>query len=333
MIKGRKKEQKKEIIRFPTAEELYDCTNGGYDIFKRYLGKIGKVMDRPWGKRESHPSWGIFMNPSNGYWYWKDHATEESGTALQFVERYFNLSHGDAKDMIVKDFCTGNVGQMTPVRPPEAIERDYVDIKFSDQSFKERHHAFWNIAEVTEEDLRKLNYFAVKDLAINGKRVPISDKESVFAYLCEEEDAAKIYFADRPKGKKFKMNVSGKHLWHFDDIDYCDDMIIQKSNKDLAVTKMIFKDVICTPNESVSIFDDSTVSRINRKSSNPIIFYGSDEDGMTKSRKICELTGWNRIYTPEEFLPDVNDVYSFVRMHNLIRMGTGLKELEKLIRI
>src|SRR5687767_12609906 len=134
MIKGKTK------LDLPKPEAVYDVTNGGYDIYKYYLGKVGRQMPRPWGKKERKPSWGIYPG-YGGYWYWKDQANEETGTAVQFVERYFHLNYSDAMAKICWDFGIGSqeVKVTKPIvtwEKPILEEYEYADIQFIDQPFK-----------------------------------------------------------------------------------------------------------------------------------------------------------------------------------------------------
>lgn len=329
MIKGK---QKTELL---TADEVLMRTGGGYDIYRYYLGNVGRVMPRPWGK-DNHPSWGIF--PYNGIWMWKDQAKEDSGTAIQFVEKYFGLSFGEAMAKICWDFGINN-GREINAKPvkinwerPEEVEKDYCSIKFDDKPFEKRHHEFWNIAEASEEHCRKYDCYAVKSLAIDGKRVGIRKDEIVFAFYVPELDSAKIYFADRKKENKFKNNVPYRHLWHFDKIQQCDDLIVQKSPKDLIITALITPCVTATQNESIKVFNEDIVGKINSVTKTPWIWYGSDDDGVKKCKTVTGANKWKYINTPKALLPDVNDTYSFVRFHNEQSMGTGLQNLTEFMK-
>lgn len=330
MIKG------KQRGNFITVDEILKRTNGGHDIFMYYLGSVSRLMNRPWGGKEKKLSWGVF--PKNGIWFWKDSASEESGTAIHFVERYFNLTFNEAKDKICWDFGLG--GKETNLSPvqvtwdrPEIEDKEYSHIAFSAKPFQKKHHEFWNIAEVTEEHCKKYNCFAVKDAAINRRRVPIAQGEIVFAYYCPEEDTVKLYFPEREKDKKFRTNVSFHHLWNYTNLSECENLIVQKSNKDMIVTSLLTPCVTATMSEAVKIFNKDTVDKINKISKKPWIWYGSDWDGVQKCKEITDTNKWRYINTPKILLPDVNDVYGMVKMYNLTNPGTGIKELEKFMKL
>lgn len=337
MVKG---EQKKTYI---SVDEILKSTSGGYDIFRTYLGSVSKLMKRPWpgpkGTKDNHASWGVF--PKGGVWFYKDKATEEAGTAIQFVQKHFGLTLHQAKDKICWDFGLGGGEEINanPVQvvweKPEIQDKEYAHITFEDQIFKKHHHKFWNAAEVTEEHLRKLNYFAVKSLAINRKFIPIRDNEVVMAYYAPEEDGVKIYFPERPD-MKFRTNIQDKYLWNFSLLEPCKNLIVQKSCKDLAVTTMISPHCTATESEGVHIFgsmedgkwmpNEEVTGRINKVCKSPIIWYGSDPDGVRKCQEITKLNKYRYVNTPKNLLPDINDSFLYAKKF-------GLKGLEQFMKL
>lgn len=317
MIKGKRK--------CGDLNEVLSATSGGYDIFRYYLGKVGRVMQRPWGARETKLSWGIF--PHNGLWFYKDQATEESGTSVHFVMKYFSLNLPEALNKISWDFgIGGNVVNISPVRVTweKPDEQDYMSINFSSKPFEKMHHEFWNKAGVSEEHCNKYNCWAVKDLAINKKRVGIRG-ELVFAYYCPEEDGVKVYFPNRGRGEKFRNNVSYHHLWNFDNLESCEKLVVQKSNKDMIVTSLITPCVTSTQAEAVKIFDEPTVNKINSITIKPWIFYGSDQDGVKKCKEITGCNKWKYINTPKNLLPDINDAYGYACKFGIEGLASFMK--------
>jgi len=316
MVKGNKKS-------FVDVDDLLYYTDGGKEIYQLYLGEVKRVMKRPWGT-DNHPSWGVF--PVNGVWIWKDQATEESGGPVQFVQTLFNLTWSEALEKINKDLKLDDKatreGRIYRLHAPE--QKKYAHITAKTRKFGNRHHKFWNAAEVNEDWCKKHNCFAVKELSINRKKVAISEEERVFVYLADDINKVKVYFPDRPRdtGERFRTNVPGNYLWGFNKLEGCDKLVIHKSNKDLIVFSLLFPCNITTQSESIKVFDKANVDRINGITKEPWVFYGSDMDGVRKCTTITDTNGWRYINTPQHMLPEVNDVYSFVKKH-------GLKELEK----
>lgn len=326
MVKGRVKDNS-----YLTVDEIMDATDGGYSVYKYYLGKIHRIMSRPWGKQENHPSWSLFYR--RNVWFWKDHASEETGNAIHFLQRYYNLTFLEAVTKISHDFGLAKVGNVIPrsskitwAPPTEEEKKDYVLIDFKEQPFQKHHHKFWNIAGVTEVDCRQKDCYAVKRLAINRINIPLRSDETVFVFYAREEQSMKVYFPDRARDKRFRNNVPFHYLWNYRNIESPEKLIIQKSPKDMIVTSILTPNVIATQNESINVFDDETVARILDKSKNPIIWYGSDEDGVKKCTAVTNKLGWGYVNTPKILLPQINDAYGYAARFGL----EGLEEFMKL---
>lgn len=327
MVRGSKKP---DII---TYEEVLRMTGGGYDIYMAYEGKVEKKMKRPWGT-DRNPSWGIFCR--NGVWFWSDRATEESGTAIEYMQKKFGLNFGDCMKKLVWDFGWGeekiNASPIKVVWERKKEEQEPIHITFDTQPFKKKHHEFWNIAEVTERDCNKLECWAVKTLVVKRRIFRFKPDEIVFAYYAPELKKVKIYFPEREKNEKFLNNVPYFYLWNIRNVQKCNDVIVQKSYKDLIVTSLITPCIISTQAEAVQIFNEETVQTINSLADNVWVWYGSDDDGVKKCKEITNTNKWKYINTPKMLLPDVNDNYGFVRMHNLKNPGTGIKKLEEFMK-
>lgn len=323
MIKSKK-------ISHLSPEDLLYYTSDGKEIYEHYLGRVSRVaMKCPW-RSDKHPSWGIFYK--GGTWLWKDQATEEAGNAITFVQRLFDLSYSDAMQKIAFDFKLGDKQVIADRVYEKQAEKpkDYVKIEYLITPFKKRHHEFWNCVEVTEDVCKKFDCYAVKDLSINGLNIQLSPVERVFVYYAQDIMANKIYFPDRVGNNRFRTNVPYNYLWEYSKLGNCDKLVVHKSMKDLIVFSQLFPCNIATQNESVKIFNEEVVGKINSITTEPWIFYGSDNDGVKKCTEITNTNKWKYINTPKSMLPEINDVYSYVKKHGLKSLETFCKS-KKLI--
>lgn len=307
-----------------TVDDILFYTNGGKDVFLKYLGKISPTMKRPWGK-DSKPSWGVFE--SNKVYYYKDLANEESGTAIQFVQKLFKLSFGEACEKIKWDFQLG--GKESIVQRvgynSDKQEKKLVHIAYDLQPFQKRHHEFWNCTSVSEEWCKKYNCYAVKNLVVDRKKVYISPKERVFVYE-KSYGKGKVYFPDREGMNRFRNNLPWDFLWNVENIEKGKRVVVQKSMKDLIVTSLIYPNIVATQAEHLRIFIDKdnqrtpVVDRIEDISKDVWVFYGSDPDGVSKCQNITNSLGWKYINTPKEEDPDINDSYSYACKYGLDKL-------------
>jgi hypothetical protein len=338
MITGTLKKEKS----FLGSEEILDRTTGGYDIYMFYLGKVARIMNRPWGRTERKPSWGIY--PWNGLWLWKDQAREEAGNAIQFVQKTYGLDYNGAINKIASDFGITPNEELTKLKPkvvtwdePTEEDKVYVRMNFTSKPFQKEHHEFWAGTDVCEARCNRYECWAVKDLAIKGKRFKLRENEVVFAYYAPQEDAVKIYFPERGQDEwnpKFRNNVSGSYLWNYERLleqtgGSLEKGLIQKSMKDLLVSTLFTENVIAGQNEQSKLWlSPYTQERVGKLFSGQIwMAFGSDTDGMEKSQKVTSHTGWNRAYPDENLLPTINDFYSLAKAQSPKAVENLLKQV------
>lgn len=332
MITGSKKITKEDIEK--EVQEVLRYTNDGYDIYRYYLNEVKRVMQRPWPgeKRERNISWGVYYY--NGTYIWNDNAREEKGNAITFVQRYFSLSFKEAMDKIKWDFGIG--GKDTERRvvinwkaPSKEERKEYSHISFTHKPWKDEHHKFYAGTGVDESHALKWETYALKDAAVNRRRIILKPNEVAWAYYHPEQDAVKLYFPER-ETFRWWTNVEGTTLWGMENVGECDNLVIQKSNKDRLIHLLYNPNVICPQNEKTTIFDRSEypeiVGEIEMKCARPTVFFGSDEDGRKKSGKIISLTGWREVYTPLGLMPDINDLYGYAKRYGPEETYEFLKE-------
>ncbi len=327
MIQGKKKTDLLDV------DEIMMLTNGGFDIFRYYLGATcGRIMQRPWmgSKKEKTLSWGIFCKGYTGIWCYSDRATEDSGNAIHFVQKYFGLTFPEAINKICWDFGLG--GYKTISKPAEItwekpdIEKDYTEIGVINKPFTQRHKDYWSIVGCSEEHCNEYNCFAVKNLAINRRNVPINPNEIVFSYYNPVDHSYKIYFPDRPKDKRFKNNVRGHYIWYLDRYNDCDDLMIAKSNKDAIVLAQFGLCVAATQNEGISCIEPN-IEEIQSRTKKIHIVYGNDKQGWDMSYKITKKYGWDYFNIPQpELEKGIIDPYDYAKAY-------GPKKLEELLKL
>jgi len=209
-------------------------------------------------------------------------------------------------------------------KPPVFEERE-IPISFSSKKWGKGEHKFWEGTGVNEQHCRKYETYAVKDLAVNRRKVYIRPGEVVWAYYAQDIDKAKIYFPEREKGSRFKGNVPGDYLWNIENVQQCDRLFVQKSMKDLLINTLYTKCVIATQNESAQNLLEYNYDRIENISEKKIICFGSDFQGWHESLLITYLTGWDYMNTPNHLLPDINDLYGFSKLVGYEEVGKYLK--------
>lgn len=318
MIKGRLNNQKM------TVDELMSLTNGGFDIFALYLGKVSRVMSRPWGKRELHMSWSIF--PRGNVFFWKDHATEENGNAIHFVQKYFNLTFYEAFTKIVSDFNLENKGEIKKIvtwDPPDKTE-EYTHISFTECPFNDRHAKYWNDYHLSEDYLKRHNIFRVKTLAIRRKIVRLNKDELTFAYYNEPTDSVKILRIGVDPNKKWRTNASGDTLWLKEFLRSNEKLVISKSVKDSLCLSLFGINSVAVQSENISCIKNN--QDWLKGVTSPIIAFGTDEQGKTQSRLITKTYGYKHYNVPDNLLKsNINDIAEWCK-HDISDLETHLRK-------
>lgn len=320
---------KGEIKQSPiTWEYILSITSGGWDVFFIEIGKfpVSRAFPSPL-RRDRHPSFTIFFR--DNVWMYKDFSNDDAGDALKFVKKKYSLSHREAIDKIcqdlgisqtTKEYCPVQIIDKAPVYEPSEIH-----IGFSERKWRKEHYQFWEGTDVDEQHARKYNTFAVKELAINRRRIRIGDNEVVFAYYAEDIDKVKIYFPQREKGERFRGNVEGNYMWYLNNYKKCDQLFIVKSNKDALVLSKMGYCVAVTQSENKRYIDNN-LDKIQEVSKNVVICYGSDNQGVNESKKITDAYSWDYFNTPKkDLILGINDPYSYVKKY-------GVEKLENLIK-
>lgn len=303
-------------------EQILEATHGGYDVFRHEIGKFptGKAFSHPL-KKDRDPSGSMVCR--NGVWFLCDFAkTYPTMTALQFIQKKYALNYRGAVDKMAIDFGLKKMaGEYVPVEikweEPVGREECTIHIGFSGRKWKKEQHEFWKGTEVDEAHCKKYETYAVKDLAINRRRVAIKDGEVVWAYYADDIDRVKIYFPERPKRDRFKTNVPGNYLWNIKNIGACDKLVVQKSNKDMLCTLVMFPCVIATMSENAGLFTEEVVETIHGLSKKIWVAYGSDQQGVDQSTQLSEKYKWKWVNPPAKLLPDINDCYSLERAQGI----------------
>lgn len=297
-----------------TTEYILSITNGGWDIFVKEIGyfPVGRAFKHPL-KRDRDPSGSIFN--CEGVWLLFDWAsTFPTMNALQFVAAKYGIDWREARKKVCADLGIEKMDkEYVPLevfrKPPEYGVND-IHVSFTEGKWRKEHHEFWENTDVTKAHCLKYDTFAVKEAAINRRKVKIKPNEVVWAYYAADIDRVKLYFPERPKKERFRGNVPNDYIWNINNVGECDKLVVQKSMKDLLCTTVLFECVIATQNESAKIFTNALADRVNVLSKNIWLAFGSDPQGVQQSKEISDFYKYKWVNPPKNLLPEINDAYS-----------------------
>lgn len=310
---------KKEI----SIDEIFNYTNGGYNIYSFYGYPPKKLMRRPW-KTDKHLSFSIF---NKGIWLWKDQANEDSGNAIHFVMKLFNISFFEAIEKIKGDFgLSSTIISKAPVyvAKPEIVYPLIPNII----PYTSEHLQYWK--GIPMEFLEENNYYAINGLSMGAKQY-IKNKEELAFFYKKDDKEGKAYFPNRTKGFRFIGNIRGNFWFYLDEITtIVNKIFVVKSNKDAIYFKYVGLNAVVARNESVQSFTEEIRNKLESKVNDKkdiIICYGTDDDGFTKSKEITNTYGYGWFNIPKPYLKDgIDDFYSFICEYGIENFKLLLKK-------
>ncbi len=321
MIKGKK------YVRI--SAELILSKISEYDIFRFYMPnngwKLGQATYSPF-RDEKNPSFLVGVR-GDTIMFIDFGDTSMKGDCFEFVKKLYNIpTFHEVLIKIDNDFNLG-IGSGSDSKEykkiiksysqPEMVSKDYSFIQVKTRSFTHEELAYWNEYYQDIEDLKANNVFSIAEVYLNKKRIVIPDNELRFGYLYDGH--WKIYrpFSDR-RWKWMPNNVPITAMDGKDDITNCNVAFINKSKKDYMVMKKLYPCCCAVQNEGMGCFSDENVQFLLDNSSRQILSFDSDETGVSNSKKITEMFGFDYCNVPRQFLKDgIKDWADLARVHGL----------------
>jgi len=298
--------EKREV--FLTVDDILFYTNGGKDIYLKYLGKINKSMRCPW-RKDTIPSWGVFL--SNGLYYYKDHDDGSSGSAIQFVQKLFGLSFADACNKIKWDFSLGGKPSISQKVYENKVKEENKRIHIATEIcvFDKKHAKYWNDYHLTEEYLRKYNVFRVKNLWINRQKVYLHPDELTFVYRHEPSKSEKILRIGVDPILKWRNNAAGSTLWLKEFLQDTDKLVVSKSLKDSLCLSLFGVNTVALQSESLSCVE-SNETWFKELIKPVYVMMGTDAQGKSQSHLITAKYGFKHYNTPDYLLEEGNNDFA-----------------------
>lgn len=234
------------------AEDIFKLTNNGYDIFKKEIGDFSstKNIKSPLRGGDDTPSFRIKPSKTSGLWVGRDHGGSQwYGNGIQFIQQLYNLTFDQAIEKISNDLNISNSSNVYTknilIETPKKVFNSGITIDWDIQKFQPVHSKYWGSYHLDEEFLNKeADIYAVKNWAINKKKIPLTQNEATFVYVYKdingnETGKAKILRIGPKitKAEKWKNNVGPLEIWYaYKYINtICKTLFFAKANKDSAI--------------------------------------------------------------------------------------------------
>ena len=288
------------------------------DILCYYLGitKIPIRINSPL-RQDTKPSFGLFSFNGVDIFY-KDFATQESGSTIQLFQKLWNLSYTDTWEKIVNDLKGGNDCNVSKLHLPTNITitpKDKCNLQVITRSWKQWDIDYWKQFGIPIEWLEYANVHPISQILFvkpTGTNMMAADKLSyAYAEFKEGVTSYKIYQPLNQNGFKWLNNHDGSviSLW----------TQIPQQGEYLTICSSL-KDALClwintgipaiAPQGEGYGLSDHAINDLKLKYKHIFILFDNDEPGLKAGHKLAERTNFRNLVLPHfKDTKDVSDLY------------------------
>lgn len=323
--------------KFITAEEVFQQTNGGLDIFRRELSDFTTTANvrNVLVDSDRNPSSRVKQSSTSGLWLFKVYnAGGGCYNAIQFIQKRYNLSFKEAINYIV------NQQHLTPViehKPIKIVKKEPIFYEVETQPFTKQHTDYYCIGGLTEEFLNKeMDIYAVKKWSSFKKVYEPNEGQFMFVYIFRDKNGnivpGKMKFLtlgpNVDKKRKWKNTVEPQ-LVHFEyKLDEKEEFVfVVKSVKDACITQFCNITSVAVTSENYHNIKAALENLIKKYPQKTFILnLGSDIQALETSLPLSREFNLSWFNIPKKFLSmDCNDNFSYC--HNF-----GINSFKQLLK-
>lgn len=239
-------------------------------------------------RKDTKPSFSVFEGRSGCRF--KDHATGESGNCIDFVQKKFNCTFGEALNIINNDMGLQLQGKNLTSKAivacldenlpkvQKVAQREKALIRISRRNWDFRDKQFWNTQYgVSKATLEKFNVIPVSYYWLNEFR--FTPKELCYAYSFGNY-CYKLYFPQAVNEFRFIYNGDESVVQGITHIDiHTEFIVITKSLKDVMVLYELGIPSVAPQAESI-LLDENTVNYLTSAGAKLYTLYDYDNAGI-----------------------------------------------------
>lgn len=327
-----------ERPKYITAEDVFQQTNGGLDIFKREIPDFSTTVNvkNILVDRDRNPSARVKQSSTSGLWLFKVYnAGGGCYNAIQFIQKRYNLSFKEAIDYIVQGMSLQPVIEHKPI---EIKKKAPIFYEVETKPFTKQHTDYYCIGGMTEEFLNKeMDIWAVDKYAVNKNVKEPNEGQFMFVYKFKDENGREV--PGKMKFLTLGKNVDKKNKWrNSNDPRLCyyeykitentKQVFIVKSNKDCGPLALCEITAIATMSENYFNIKEA-LERLIKKYPHVefVLALGSDYQAKVEtSIPLSKEFGLRWFNTPNKFLANgINDFFEYVKVFSLNRLKNMLK--------
>lgn len=288
-------------------------------------------------RADNHPSFSIYVN-NNGNIRYKDHATNERGSLLDLLCRYWNCNFTQALEKIWELMPDKKNLEIKPKQIRMLTRKEYdllTKIQVVVRPWRDYDYAYWESYGITKKWLKYAEVYPISHKIVTkwekqgGKSQKYIFTADFYAYCFVERKegnlSLKIYQPFNTKGFKWcsKMDGSVVSLWTKVP-QKGDKIVICSSLKDaLCLSCQLHIPAIALQGEGYNI-SETAQKELRRRFKRIYICFDTDKPGIQDSTALAEKTGFTNI------IPDLGKSKDLSDYYKSLDNKEDFKQLEKL---
>ncbi len=293
-------------------------------------------------RQDKKPSFSLYMT-SGGHVAWKDFATNDRGSLMDLLCRYWNCSFSKALDKICELSVFKNIEVNIKPKQIKTLTRkessSQTKIQVTVRPWRDYDYEYWASYGITKPWLKYAEIYPIShkivtkkvnvdegSAFINKKYIFPADK---YAYTYVERKGGnlsiKVYQPFNKDGFKWCSKMDGSVIGLWTKIpEYGDKVVICSSLKDaLCLSCQLHIPTLCLQGEGYSM-SDTAVKELKRRYKKVFICFDTDAPGKADALKLSKETGFTNVVPDLGTCKDISDYYKSLENKE------DFKQLEKL---
>lgn len=298
------------------------------------IKSIPCVISSPF-RRDSHPSFSIYMGDNNHIYYKDFGDVNEKGSLLDLLCKYWSCTFNQCLDRICsmmidgdsKEEITLKSKQIKTLTRKEASSQTKIEVKV--RPWRDYDIEYWKSYGIELQWLKYAEIYPVafKIVTKEGKKYIFPAEKYCYVYVEKKEGnlSLKLYSPFNTKGHKWcsKMDASVISLWTKVP-EYGDRIIIASSTKDaLCLSCQLHIPAIAPQGEGYDM-SDTAIAELKRRYKKVFISFDTDKAGLADGKKLAKRTGFLNV------VPDLGKCKDFSDYFKSLEDKQQFKQLELL---
>ncbi len=313
----------------PTTEENILKKTTEYDIYSYYIGHkiiIGSKFNSPL-RKDSNPSFGLFISRITNSLLFKDQATGEVGNCFKFVQLKAHLSsYNEALDKVNSDLSLGLLKRSTKgLDVKNNYKASRTDIKIKRKNFTKIDDLYWEQFNINRDILKKFNVYPISHVWLNDNLMSWKFSEKYPMYAYQIYNKFKIYRPLNSANEKWMTNCTMYNIQGYKQLPETGDLlIITKSLKDVMTLHSLGY-VAVSANSENTLIPLKIMNDLKRRFTKIIIFFDNDDSGHRGAVNMS--TTYGIVYIEITKGCSSKDISDFIRDNNKTKTVKLLRNL------